>query len=77
MSAGRSDLVDLEVVLRRETDLAFGIMSPNKAGEIIWLPKSQCELEGGEPPTNRGTITCPEWLAVEKHIETLARGSGQ
>lgn len=66
--SGRSDLVDLEVYVRRETDAAWGIADPDKAGNIIWLPKSQCEIDGGEPPTKKATLTCPEWLAIEKGL---------
>lgn len=64
----RSDLVDLEVYLRRETDRAYGIADPDKPGNIIWLPKSQCEIEGGDPPSKLATLTCPEWLAIEKGL---------
>lgn len=57
----RSDLIDLAVVVKRETDKAWGIEDANKDGAIIWLPKSQCEVDDG-------TLTCPEWLAKEKGL---------
>lgn len=65
---GRSDLIDLEVYVRRETDAAWGIADPDKPGGIIWLPKSQCEIDGGEPPTKAATLTAPEWLLIEKGL---------
>lgn len=65
---GRSDLVDLAVVVRRETDRAWGIADPNKAGNIQWLPKSQCQVDGVEVPSGKTTLTCPEWLAKEKGL---------
>lgn len=68
MSAYRSDLVDLEVRVRRETDMAWGIASEDKAGEIIWLPKSQCEMGEIKQPQKTATLTCPEWLARDKGL---------
>jgi len=63
----KSDLVDLDVVVRRETDLAWGIADPDKPGSIIWLPKSQCEISDREPQ-GTATLTCPEWLAADKGL---------
>lgn len=65
---GRSDLVDLEVYVRRETDAAWGIADPDTPGNIIWLPKACCEIEGGEPPTKVATLTAPLWLLTEKGL---------
>jgi hypothetical protein len=66
--AGRSNLVDVEVVIRRETAGAWGIADPDKAGNIIWLPKSQCEVDGDNDPSRRATVTMPSWLASEKGL---------
>jgi len=65
---GRSDLVDLDVVVRRETDGACGIADPDKAGNIIWLPKSQCQDEDIRIPSRNATLTCPRWLATERGL---------
>ena len=65
---GRSDLVDFDVVVRRETDRAWGIADPNKVGNILWLPKSQCEVDEIAMPSRKATLTCPEWLAKEKGL---------
>lgn len=65
---GRSDLVDLDVVVRRETDKAWGLDDPNKVGNVIWLPKSQCEVEEEPAPSKAAVLTCPEWLALEKGL---------
>lgn len=54
-------LVDLDVVVKIETALAYGIEDPDGGNELIWMPKSQCELDGD-------TLTCPEWLAKEKGL---------
>ncbi|WP_020699576.1 hypothetical protein [Reyranella massiliensis] len=68
MIAGRSDLVDLDIVIRRETDKAWGIADPNKIGNILWLPKSQCEMSNVKRPRWSATLTCPEWLAKENRL---------
>ncbi len=65
---GRSDLHDIPVRVRRETDLAWGIADENNPGEIIWLPKSQCEIEHGEAPNEADILTAPEWLLKEKGL---------
>jgi len=59
-TAVRSDLVDLDVFVLRETDKAWGIGDPNKTGNIIWLPKSQCEVDEIKMPSKSATLTCPE-----------------
>jgi len=66
MTAGRSDLVDLDVVVLRQTDKAWGIANPDKAGKIIWLPKSECQVDEIKMPSKSATLICPEWLATEK-----------
>lgn len=58
MTSRRSDLVDIELELRFETDEAFKV-SDGKT--VCWLPKSQCERDGK-------VFTMPEWLAVEKGL---------
>lgn len=65
---GRSDLHDIKVFVRRETDKAWGIANPDKAGDLIWLPKSQCEIEQGDGPNKEATLTAPEWLLKEKGL---------
>ncbi len=68
MTAGHSDLVDLDIVIRRETDKAWGIADPIKTGNIIWLPKSQCEVDDIKAPKMSAKLTCPEWLAKERGL---------
>lgn len=63
----RSNLVDIDVVLRRETDLAYGFANPNGSA-IIWVPKSQCEFEGGDLPSCKGVVTMEDWKATEKGL---------
>jgi len=57
-----SKLVDLDVTVLAETDGAYGIENANDPdGPLIWLPKSQCEIDAG-------TLTCPEWIAQERGL---------
>ncbi len=58
----KSDLIDLAVVIIRETDKAYGV-TEDEDGEIIWLPKSQVEWD--EDST---TMAMPEWLAKDKGL---------
>lgn len=64
----KSDLVDLDVIVLRETDKAYGVADPSGKPGIIWLPKSQCELSDFKMPKRTGIITCPEWLAIAKEL---------
>lgn len=69
MSNGeRSNLKDIEVFSRRETEKAWGIADPNEQGKLIWLPKSLCELEPGSGPGKPDTLTAPEWLLKERGL---------
>lgn len=54
MTTGRSDLVDVAIELRHETDRAYLVFDGDKE---VWLPKSLAELN------TDGTVTIPEWLA--------------
>lgn len=61
----KSDLADITVIVRRETDKAW--LVDHGGREPCWLPKSQCEIE----PNRDGrtsTLTMPQWLAEEKGI---------
>lgn len=68
MTAGSSAPVNLDIVIRRETDKAWGIADPNKTGNIIWLPKSQCEMTNVTRPKWSATLTCPKWLAERNRL---------
>lgn len=57
----KSDLVDVDVVVRMDREKSWGIEDPNEEGKLIFLPKSQCERDGN-------TMTMPQWLAREKGL---------
>lgn len=59
MSRADEKLTDIALQVRRETSKAWLVTD----GDVeVWLPKSQCELNGD------GTFTMPEWLAIEKEL---------
>lgn len=58
-----ANLVRLPVVVRRETDAAYGINYP-----LVWLPKSQCEMSDWKQPDRKAELTIPSWLALKKGL---------
>ena len=67
----KSDLIDVEVCIRHETDAAVLVYGGAHHG-AVWLPKSQIEIEpsGVDPKTLTplAIVTVPEWLAIEKGL---------
>ena len=61
---GNSDLIDIEVDLKHETDKAYLVSDGDRE---VWVPKSQCEFEMSDTPPY-GTLTLPEWLAEDKEL---------
>lgn len=65
-----SDLVDVSVIVKAETDKAYKVWAGTDKDEDVWLPKSQIEIEYG--PRRNGsrvaTVTMPQWLAHEKKL---------
>lgn len=59
-------LVDVDVTVKHETELAWRIES-HFTGETVWIPKSQCKLFLSVH-TNDGVLTLPENIAMEKRI---------
>lgn len=60
----KSDLVDISVIVRHETDKA--VLVDHGGEEPIWLPLSQIEIEPNHDGTH--TVTLPEWLATGKEM---------
>lgn len=67
----RSNLVDIDVVLRRETDKAWGIVDPQGGADLVWIPKAWGELEGGDPPSCRG-VSGPKFMDAARVAERIA-----
>lgn len=62
----KSNLKDLEVFLHHQTDRAYLVSLDGDKSDAVWLPKSQCEING--PVETYSTLTLPEWLALEKGL---------
>ena len=61
----RSNLVDIAVIIKRETDKAWLLDHGGKAP--VWMPKSQCEIEPNRDGKTH-TLTVEQWLAEEKEL---------
>jgi len=64
-------LVDLTLVLHRETERAWHVSESGDPGFAVWIPKSQAdcgERVGGDDMFPVYEFTMPEWLAVEKRL---------
>jgi len=59
-------LYDIRMIFHAETDQAILVSRDEK--ERVWLPKSQIEYEMRTPTTV--LVTMPEWLVIEKGLET-------
>jgi hypothetical protein len=49
---------------------AWGIEDENNSRNIVWLPKSQCQIDFKVTGADTGPaiITAPEWLLKEKEL---------
>jgi len=67
MSRREAEKVEVGVTMKRETDRAILI---NDGDHDIWLPKSQCEVEGGQYPEAGETfnLMVADWLAKDKGL---------
>lgn len=64
-SAQKSDLVDLTLMIKHQTDKAILVYNDLKDADI-WLPKSQVEVEAIDG--RHSVVTMPEWLAKDKEL---------
>ncbi len=62
----RSELVDIEAVIRQRTEKAVRIDHADSNSEDVWLPLSMIEIE--ETGRMLVTITMPRSLAEEKGL---------
>ena len=61
---GRSDIIDISVHLKHETEAAILVSDGTKEA---WLSKRLIEYEKDKGKTTY-TVSLPEWLAVEKGL---------
>lgn len=59
----KSNLLDIKATLEHESQFAWKLRID--AELTVWIPKSQAEFADG-------VLTVPEWLAIEKGIESYA-----
>jgi len=59
--------IDLTLHLHHETPMAILVSDSGEEKDAVWLPKSQCGIEG-----KRGSdiviVTLPEWLAMREGL---------
>jgi hypothetical protein len=63
----KSDLIDIDVEIVSETNLAFGVRDSEDSA-TVWLPKSIVEMERNANNRKMAVVTLPEWLAIEKGL---------
>lgn len=63
--------IELDLEWLAETDLAYGVKEAPAARNdpIIWLPKSQVEIEDNAQLNEVCAFLVPEWLVVEKGLD--------
>jgi hypothetical protein len=61
----RSNLIDVELNLHAETEKAVAVSDTGDSKDVVWLPKSQIELDVHKDTI---TVTMPEWLAKDKGL---------
>jgi hypothetical protein len=62
--------VELDLEWVAETDLAYGVREEpgDTRSSLIWLPKSQVDIEQAAQLNEVCTFLVPEWLAIEKGL---------
>lgn len=61
----KSNVMDLEVIIAHQTDKAV-LVKEYEQDKGTWLPLSQVEVDGDVG--DYGTVTIPEWLALDKGL---------
>ena len=59
MRRANHDLVDISGEVRAQTERAVQFYDGTRS---VWLPRSQIEIN------DDGTVTMPEWLAMDKEL---------
>jgi len=58
---------EFHLLWQAETPAAYGVKEHGE-GPLIWLPKSQCDVEDGAELGRAAMFLVPEWLAIEKGL---------
>ena len=66
----KSDILDLHVIVHRQTGSAILVSEDSNLARAVWLPLSQIEFD--EKPSTDGMrhaeLQIPEWLAKSKGL---------
>lgn len=60
--------VELDLYLVAETGSAYGVTADTPEDSVIWLPKSQVELQREVSLGRVGKFDVPEWLAEDRGL---------
>jgi len=63
-----NELIDLTMIVHRETDKAILASDSGDAADAVWLAKSQVEIMQDDAHPGIHTITIPTWIATEKGL---------
>lgn len=63
----KSDLHDVEVVYQHETPQAVCVRAHETAKDV-WIPKSMCEVAGGQRRGGVVTLTASTHILIEKGL---------
>ncbi len=70
MTAAKSDILDIVVVMHRSTDKAVFVSEHGDVAEAVWLPRSQIEINFRRK--DKGVVfydlQIPQWLAEQEGL---------
>ncbi len=58
---------EFRLLWQAETAMAYGVKEHGE-GPLIWLPKSQCDVDEAAELGQVAMFLIPEWLAIEKGL---------
>ncbi len=64
----KSDLIDIDVIYQHETERAVCVREDETSKDDVWLPKSQCEIDGDRRRGGTITLTAPERTLLDKGL---------
>lgn len=64
----KSDLQDIDVIYQTETEKAFCVRADEASKKDVWVPKSQCEVEGNRIRGGKVTLTASEQTLIDKGL---------
>lgn len=70
MRAFKSDILDIRVVVHRQTEAAVLVSEDGDVEKAVWLPLSQIEIDDAPSKgrTRYADVQIPEWLAAQRGL---------